>query len=208
MDCATWRWYIEAVTDDDDVAQQLRARERDFAEQMKERRVAKGLSQTELAKVIARQGLRFHQTTVARIEEGEQPLKLVEALAIAGVLEMDLRQFVQVDPSTRFDQSASAMQERLAAAQGPLVGAATYLNMIAKLLDRHPEVLAKMRFSGDRKPRNTAEYLELLAAGFDEAKPAWNLAADHETGRLILEVLASFARNVASTAGEDGDAET
>ncbi|MFA7510510.1 MAG: helix-turn-helix transcriptional regulator [Mycolicibacterium vanbaalenii] len=195
------------MADQDGVAEQLRARERSFAEQMKERRLAKGLSQTELAKVIARQGLKFHQTTVARIEDGEQPLKLVEALAIAGVLDLDLRQFVQVDPAIRFDQLANAMQERLAAAHGPLVGAATHINMIAKLLDQHPELLGTMRFPGDRQPRSTAEYLELLGAGFNEAKPAWNLAADHETGRLILEALASFARNVATVDG-GSDAET
>lgn len=208
MESATWRWYGGVVPEPDDVAQQLRARERSFAEQMKERRIALGLSQTELAKMLAQQGLKFHQTTVARIEEGGQPLKLVEALAIAGMLQMDLRQFVQVDPQTQLEQSFHSMTERLGAAQGPLVGAATYLNSIEKLLHRHPELLTKSRFPGGQ-PQSPADYLRLLAAGFDTAKPAFKLGTDSETGQLILEVLAAFARNVASVdEGDESSAET
>lgn len=60
--------------------------EMNFATQMRERRIAKGWSQTELAKRITQQGLKFHQTTVQRIEIGERPLKLTEAMVIAVAL--------------------------------------------------------------------------------------------------------------------------
>lgn len=57
-----------------------------FALQMRERREAKGWSQTEMARRLAEQGLKFHQTTVQRVEIGQRPLKLTEAMVIANVL--------------------------------------------------------------------------------------------------------------------------
>lgn len=57
-----------------------------FVAQMQARREANGWSQTEFAKRLSAQGLRFHQPTVQRIERGERPLKLTEAITIAEVL--------------------------------------------------------------------------------------------------------------------------
>ncbi|WKX00244.1 MULTISPECIES: helix-turn-helix transcriptional regulator [Rhodococcus] len=64
--------------------------EMNFVTQMQALREAKGWSQTEFAKRLAENGLKFHQPTVQRIESGIRPLKLTEALTIAEVLETRL----------------------------------------------------------------------------------------------------------------------
>ncbi|ROZ53527.1 XRE family transcriptional regulator [Rhodococcus sp. WS1] len=64
--------------------------EMNFVAQMQARREAKGWSQTEFAKRLSAEGLRFHQPTVQRIESGERPLKLTEAIKIAEVLDTRL----------------------------------------------------------------------------------------------------------------------
>lgn len=68
-----------------------------FAVQMSERRRAKGWSQTELAKRVTEAGIKFHQTTVQRIESGERPLRLTEALAIADALDAKFEAMLRGD---------------------------------------------------------------------------------------------------------------
>lgn len=71
--------------------------EMNFAVQMSERRRAKGWSQTELAKRVTEAGVKFHQTTVQRIESGERPLRLTEALAIAEALDAKFETMLRGD---------------------------------------------------------------------------------------------------------------
>lgn len=53
---------------------------------IRELRMARGLSQSDLASELSADGFQFRQQTVLKIEKGLRPLKLDEALAIAGVL--------------------------------------------------------------------------------------------------------------------------
>src|ERR1700720_1898610 len=62
--------------------------EDNFIQRMIELRTAK-MSQTELARQLSGRGLPFHQQTVQRIEKGERPLRLNEALEIAEILGSD-----------------------------------------------------------------------------------------------------------------------
>lgn len=57
-----------------------------FVENMRMLRERRGMSQTEFAKKASENGLSFHQPTVQRIESGQRPLKLTEALVIAQLL--------------------------------------------------------------------------------------------------------------------------
>lgn len=68
-----------------------------FATQMRERREAKGWSQTEMARRLAEEGLKFHQTTVQRVEIGQRPLKLTEAMVIANVLGVKFERMLRGD---------------------------------------------------------------------------------------------------------------
>lgn len=62
--------------------------EASFVENMTRRRKALGMSQSGLAKALAARGLPFHQPTIQRIENGERPIRLNEAVHIVQVLEM------------------------------------------------------------------------------------------------------------------------
>lgn len=60
--------------------------EREFVAQMVASRRTRGMSQTKLANLLRDRGLPFHQQTVQRIETGERPLRMSEAIAIGRVL--------------------------------------------------------------------------------------------------------------------------
>lgn len=51
-----------------------------------------GLSQTELAKRMSTLGFRWHQATVYKVESGDRPVKLGEALALENMLQVPLRE--------------------------------------------------------------------------------------------------------------------
>ena len=73
-----------------------------FVENMVTLRTRLGISQTELARRLANDhGLPFHQPTLQRIESGERPLKLTEAIVIANLLGSDLQTMMD-DVSAEF----------------------------------------------------------------------------------------------------------
>lgn len=87
LDHPTWCWYGCSVTDEAEPWDwDWWGYEANFANQMRERRERKGWSQTEMARRLSEEGLKFHQTTVQRVEIGRRPLKLTEAFVIARVL--------------------------------------------------------------------------------------------------------------------------
>lgn len=61
-----------------------------FGENMKAERERSGESQTGLAKKMADLGFPFHQTTIRRIEAGQRPVQLAEALALSTILGQSL----------------------------------------------------------------------------------------------------------------------
>lgn len=65
-------------------------------ENMRRVREAADMSQTELGKRLADRGLPFHQQTIQRIESGDRPVRLNEAMIISEVLGVDLDQLVRV----------------------------------------------------------------------------------------------------------------
>ena len=110
--------------------------ERNFRERMAELREAKGMTQTDLARVLRdRHGLRFHQQIVARIEAGERPVRLDEAYLIAQVLETNLSAMTAVTGST------DSLRMALQLAQGRLTAAAAGLVVF---LDDGAEELAPL----------------------------------------------------------------
>ncbi|OEH58385.1 helix-turn-helix transcriptional regulator [Paenarthrobacter ureafaciens] len=60
--------------------------ETNYVANLIELRVQRGMSQSELAKRASEAGLQFHQPTVQRIEVGERPIKLTEAIELARIL--------------------------------------------------------------------------------------------------------------------------
>ena len=86
--------------------------ERNFREQMFRLREARGLTQTDLAKILkSRFGLPFHQPTIQRIEVGERPVRLNEAHLIARILDVDLE--TMTDRKTPSEREISYSVDRL-----------------------------------------------------------------------------------------------
>lgn len=65
-------------------------REAAFVERLRTLREANGWSQSELARRAQEAGLAFHQPTVQRIESGERPLRLSEALTLSTLFGIQL----------------------------------------------------------------------------------------------------------------------
>jgi len=66
-----------------------------FGENLKYVRERQSESQTGLATKMANLGFPFHQTTVSRIEVGERPVQLGEALALAKIIGIDVRLMIR-----------------------------------------------------------------------------------------------------------------
>lgn len=71
-----------------------------FALNLREARERMSLSQADLAKRMSALGFRWHQATVYKVENGDRPVKLGEALALAEMLQVPLRELTA--PPERF----------------------------------------------------------------------------------------------------------
>jgi len=63
------------------------------------------MSQTELARRIASYGLPFHQPTVQRVESGERPIRLNEAIVLCDILALELPEALQPETVERATQA-------------------------------------------------------------------------------------------------------
>ena len=78
-----------------------------------------GWSQTELAQRMGDRGFPFHQATVYKLEDGQRPTRLAEAVALAEVLEVPLTNLIGPDAPervARFELARAA--RRVKEAQG------------------------------------------------------------------------------------------
>jgi ribosome-binding protein aMBF1 (putative translation factor) len=75
----------EVTPDSDDPEHELGLNVKGLRDQL-------GWSQQELAYQMNGRGIRWHQTTVARVEKGERPLRLSEAAVLARIFGVDLQQ--------------------------------------------------------------------------------------------------------------------
>lgn len=64
-----------------------------FGQRVRRRRKQLGISLRELAERMQQQGHQWHHTTVARTESADRPVRLNEAVALAGILRMPLFEF-------------------------------------------------------------------------------------------------------------------
>jgi transcriptional regulator with XRE-family HTH domain len=70
-----------------------------LARRVRELRVKAGLTQRQLADLMSGAGYRMHQTTIAKIESGERPVVVGEAIQLAGVLGVTLPALLTEPPS-------------------------------------------------------------------------------------------------------------
>ncbi|WP_195849231.1 helix-turn-helix domain-containing protein [Arsenicicoccus cauae] len=75
-----------------------------FGREVQRRREQKGWSMTRFASLLTEAGVdNFHSTTVGRIERGERPVRLSEAVAVAQVLDVPLESLIPTDAQTLTD---------------------------------------------------------------------------------------------------------
>lgn len=99
-----------------------------FARNVRLRRISGGMSQTELAKRMKANGFAFHQQTVQRIEDGERPVKLDEAIAISELFGVDVRMMSLDRARLRMREISEAVTGSLELIDGMFRGAEGWLN--------------------------------------------------------------------------------
>lgn len=90
--------------------------EEHVAVRLKALRQGKGWSQADLAVRMTERGFSWHQTTVAKTEGADRPLRLNEADALAAALGVHLLELLRVEP-VEYDGDAAAAHERLNVAE-------------------------------------------------------------------------------------------
>ena len=69
--------------------------EENFRANLVRLREGAGMTQTDLARALRDYGLAFHQQTVQRIEAGDRPLRLNEAIAVSKIFQQSLEGMTQ-----------------------------------------------------------------------------------------------------------------
>jgi transcriptional regulator with XRE-family HTH domain len=75
-----------------------------FGKRFKDARGAKGWSQAEMAKLLGQKGIRVYDSTIAKIEAGDRPVKLAELVAAAELFEVGIDTLLQRDVRPRSDR--------------------------------------------------------------------------------------------------------
>jgi transcriptional regulator with XRE-family HTH domain len=64
---------------------------------VKQYRLARGMSQADLATALQTRGFPFHQQAILKVEKGTRPLKVEEVSAVADILEIGVAALLQSD---------------------------------------------------------------------------------------------------------------
>lgn len=173
--------------------------EQSFRSNLRSLREARGLTQGHLAAALKQDGLPFHQQTVQKIESGERPPRLAEAIAIARVLGVDLQDLL--DPpavhelAMRIDRvidTEAAVARSMREHEKAQLALATYADMVQiaeesedaeevrLLVSKTPEDIAKEhRFVQARERQKKKQYEEFVDS-------QW-MADDPELVKLIQQ---------------------
>ncbi|MBZ4620982.1 helix-turn-helix domain-containing protein [Mycobacterium avium] len=184
---------------------------RRFGDLVRQHREAKSWSQRRLAQQLEDVGVKLDPSAVTRIERGTREIRLREAVAIAAVLAIDLREFprVEQDPRAQLQSLLDSIAERRKWARSAFGGMAFYYVMAVQLLNDNPDLLEQLRIEAKMdSPFDIAEFLRVeaeMAKG--SANPVTKLAVTDEEHALIEEIIAASAINIteAMTGNEPDD---
>ena len=127
-----------------------------FGTNLRAARERRGLSQAALAERMKGRGFAFHTMTVNRIEQGERPPRLVEAVALAEIVNSDLSRLLRVPDQ---EKALADLEEFTARLRDSLNGFASSTVMLYR--DHRPAV---------RKMIAAAEHAGLEESEISEAR--------------------------------------
>src|ERR1700722_2997434 len=88
-----------------------------FARRLRAVREASGMTQQQLADAMASTGNKIHRSTIGKIESGDRPVTIGEAVQLAGILGVDLAELVTehtLDPRVEARVKVRALQHEAA----------------------------------------------------------------------------------------------
>lgn len=145
--------------------------ERLFGGNLKMVREARGLTQTALAKKMAERGFPFHQMTISRIESGERPPRLSEAIALAEIVETTVEHLTALSDKA---EAETAVRHHLAVVADALLGIEEQARNVLSVHSGFGVWIARARKLGvDESLLQTAEAwyakhpTEMVQAAFD-----------------------------------------
>lgn len=147
-----------------------------FAANLRSTREAMGITQAELAERMRDRGFGFHQATIYKIEKGERKVSIGEAMAIAGLFDIDVTDLAEAPTEVRDAEFyASLLWERtrnLIEAIHDLWGATDRFkshqegltHLLDTLLKENPETGARLydSFSGDEYQGTLKAFIESM----------------------------------------------
>lgn len=159
----------------------------------------KKLSQRDFAAKLTDRGMPVDASAVSRIEKGSRSVRLVEALTIAEVLEVDLDLLVSGarSPSQQFQSMRRRTNAALHNLQEPVAQAAFALWIVQDLVREHPELLATLEDEKHGRPTEPDAYLGWVAARAEgwTVLPEEYLTVDtEEEAERIVDVITRVVR--------------
>lgn len=172
-------------------------------------RSANKMSQRDFAAKLTEKGMQVDASAVSRIEKGSRSVRLVEALTIAEVLQVDLDLLVSGSrtPSQELSTKRRRTNVALRALEEPITRVAFALRDVQRLLHEHPDLLNTLEDETLPAPENPEAYLDWVATRAER----WTvLPEDHvatstdEEADRIVEVISRLARSrIGPSKGED-----
>ncbi|MEZ2390862.1 helix-turn-helix domain-containing protein [bacterium RCC_150] len=161
-------------------------------------RTSLDLSQREFAARLTEKGMPVDASAVSRIEKGTRSVRLVEAMAIAEVLDVDLGRLVvgAESPLQEFRRMRRYADYALHDLQENLSQAAFLLYDANKHLREHPELLASLGNENHAAPERPEDYLGWVAQRLEQWKipdEEYTETDNEEDVAAVIEVIRRFA---------------
>jgi transcriptional regulator with XRE-family HTH domain len=162
-------------------------------------RSSKQLSQRDFAARLTGRGMPVDASAVSRIEKGSRSVRLVEAMTIAEVLEMDLESLI--GGSKTDSQHLQTLRRRtdrtLQDLEAPFLEAAWALIDSKGMLENHPELLGTLNDDKLGGPQNVEGYFDWVCSRLS----SWQLGDENtalvstpEDRESLIELFTTFAR--------------
>lgn len=135
-----------------------------FGASLRELRMAKGMSQRELAQRAAGYGVKIDPTAITRIERGERDVRLGEGYILAFLVGANLSAMATRDPMIRYHEQEAAVRQALIAARESLVQALGHLAEVRAELAGLPDALRETEWSPEEWPRYMADEVARIFA--------------------------------------------